>query len=144
MSTSSLVPPGSSLLPPAKGDSDLRGRTPDEITPPDNVLLHVRGLKKYFPIRRGLMSRTVGQVKAVDGVTFWLRKGETLGVVGESGSGKTTTGRAILRLIEPTEGSALFDGRDIFTMGDDELRQLRRRAQIVFQDPYGSLNPRMT
>jgi oligopeptide/dipeptide ABC transporter ATP-binding protein len=134
----------STTLPPAKGDSDTRGRTPGEITPPADTLLHVRGLKKYFPIKRGLLSKTVGEVKAVDGVTFWLSRAETLGLVGESGSGKTTAGRSILRLIEPTGGSALFDGRDIFELSDDELRQLRRRAQIVFQDPFGSLNPRMT
>ena len=132
------------ILPPAKGDSDTRGRTPDDITPPDDTLLYVKGLKKYFPIRRGLLSKTVGQVKAVDGVTFWVRRGETLGLVGESGSGKTTAGRTVLRLLEPTEGSATFDGQDVFALSADEMRRLRRRAQIVFQDPFGSLNPRLT
>ena len=112
--------------------------------PPADVLLDVRDLKKYFPIKRGLMSKTVGQVKAVDGVSFWLRRGETLGLVGESGSGKSTTGRTLLRLLEPTAGSAMFNGKDVFAMDQDELRQMRRKAQIVFQDPYGSLNPRMT
>jgi oligopeptide transport system ATP-binding protein len=131
-------------LPPAKGDSDLSGRTPDELPAPTDTLLHVSGLKKYFPIKRGFLSHTVGQVKAVDGVTFWVRRGETLGLVGESGSGKTTAGRTLLRLIEPTAGTALFEGKDIFQMEQDDLRRMRRRAQIVFQDPYGSLNPRMT
>jgi oligopeptide/dipeptide ABC transporter ATP-binding protein len=132
------------MLPPAKGDSDLSGRTVDAAPAPADALLDVRDLKKYFPIRKGLLSRKVGEVKAVDGVTFWLRKGETLGLVGESGSGKSTTGRAILRLHEPTAGTALFAGRNIFEMDEDELRKLRRRAQIVFQDPFGSLNPRLT
>ena len=132
------------VLPPAKDDSDLSGRTLGEMPAPHDALLEVRDLKKYFPIRKGLLSRQVGGVKAVDGVSFWLRKGETLGLVGESGSGKSTTGRAILRLHEPTGGSAHFDGRNIFEMDDDELRRLRRRAQIVFQDPFGSLNPRLT
>jgi oligopeptide/dipeptide ABC transporter ATP-binding protein len=131
-------------LPAAKGDSDLNGRTFGEVPAPPDALLDVRDLKKHFPIRKGLLSRRVGEVKAVDGVTFWLRKGETLGLVGESGSGKSTTGRAILRLLEPTAGAAWFDGRNIFEMDDDELRKLRRRAQIVFQDPFGSLNPRLT
>jgi oligopeptide/dipeptide ABC transporter ATP-binding protein len=131
-------------LPPAKGDSDLRGQTPEDIEPPADALLVVRGLKKYFPIKKGFFQRHAGDVKAVDGVSFVLRKGETLGLVGESGCGKTTTGRAILRLIEPSAGEAVFEGRDIFTMGKDELRRLRRRAQIVFQDPFSSLNPRMT
>src|SRR5688572_7624521 len=132
------------MLPPPKGDSDLGGRTPVESPAPPDALLDVRDLKKYFLIKKGLLSRKVGDVKAVDGVTFWLRRGETLGLVGESGSGKSTTGRAILRLHEPTAGSAMFDGRNIFEMDEDELRKLRRRAQIVFQDPFGSLNPRMT
>jgi oligopeptide/dipeptide ABC transporter ATP-binding protein len=112
--------------------------------PPADVLLDVRDLKKHFPIRRGLLSRTVGALKAVDGISFSVRRGETLGLVGESGSGKSTTGRALLRLIEPTAGSARFNGRNIFEMNEDELRALRRKAQIVFQDPFGSLNPRMT
>jgi oligopeptide transport system ATP-binding protein len=135
---------GPVTLPPAKGDSDLRGQTPEEMEPPADALLVVRGLKKYFPIKKGFLSRHVGDVKAVDGLSFFLRKGETLGLVGESGCGKSTTGRAILRLEEPTAGSAHFDGRDIFGMGKDELRRMRRRVQIVFQDPYSSLNPRMT
>jgi oligopeptide/dipeptide ABC transporter ATP-binding protein len=104
----------------------------------------VRGLKKYFPIHKGFFNSHVGDVKAVDGVSFALRRGETLGVVGESGCGKSTTGRAILRLIDATEGSAEFAGRNIFEMDRDELRKLRRRAQIIFQDPFSSLNPRMT
>jgi oligopeptide/dipeptide ABC transporter ATP-binding protein len=135
---------GSVPLAPPKGDSDERGRTPDQVVRPQDTLLEVSGLKKYFPITSGLLSRTTGQVKAVDGVTFYVRRGETLGLVGESGSGKTTAGRALLRLIEPTEGSVRFDGKDVVTMGREDLRMLRRRAQIVFQDPYGSLNPRMT
>ncbi|MFO7260366.1 MAG: ABC transporter ATP-binding protein [bacterium] len=135
---------GGLVLPPAKGDSDLGGRTVEEAPPPEDALLVVRGLTKYFPLRRGLFGRVRGYVRAVDGVSFWLRRGETLGLVGESGSGKTTAGRTILRLIEPTAGSAFFAGRDIFQMDSRELRRFRRRAQIVFQDPFGSLNPRMT
>ena len=107
-------------------------------------LIEVTGLKKYFPIKRGLLSKTVGHVKAVDDVTFSIRKGETLGLVGESGCGKTTTGRALLRLIEPTAGSVLFEGREVTTMTTAEMRTLRRKMQIVFQDPYSSLNPRIT
>ncbi len=140
----SPIPDPRSVLPPSKGDSDLRGRTPDDVAPPAQVLLRVQGLKKHFPIKRGLLSRTVGQVRAVDGVSFWVAKGETLGLVGESGSGKTTAGRTVLRLIEPTAGNAWFEGQDIFALAAEDLRRLRRRAQIVFQDPYGSLNPRLT
>ena len=106
-------------------------------------LLEVRGLQTWFPIRRGLLQRITGHVKAVDGVDFTLGAGQTLGLVGESGCGKTTVGRSILRLIEPTGGEVLFEGRDVRRMGAEELRLLRRRMQIIFQDPGGSLNPRM-
>jgi peptide/nickel transport system ATP-binding protein len=115
----------------------------------DAVLLEVRNLKKYFPIKRGFFRQVVGNVKAVDGVSFTIKKGETFGLVGESGCGKTTTGRSILRLIEPTSGEILFDapgmGRvDVRLMSGSQMRALRRHMQIVFQDPYGSLNPRLT
>jgi oligopeptide/dipeptide ABC transporter ATP-binding protein len=139
------IEPPVGVLPPAKGDSHLGGRTPDDMEPPADALLVVKGLRTHFPIKKGaLLGRQVGVVRAVDGVSFHLRKGETLGLVGESGCGKTTTGRTILRLIEPTEGSAHYEGRDIFKMSKEDLRRLRRHAQIVFQDPYSSLNPRMT
>lgn len=112
--------------------------------PAGEVLLEVRDLKKHFPITGGLLSRTIGYVHAVDGVSFDVKKGETLGLVGESGCGKTTTGRAVLRLIEPTSGSVKFQGQDILKLNKRELRKLRREMQIIFQDPFGSLNPRMS
>jgi len=111
---------------------------------PDNVLLTVRGLKTYFPIRRGVLSRISGYVLAVDGVDLTVRRGQTLGLVGESGSGKTTVGRTILRLIPATAGEVRFDGQDVLAAKGKELRDLRGRMQIIFQDPVGSLNPRMT
>jgi oligopeptide transport system ATP-binding protein len=112
---------------------------------PDNKpLLQVRGLKKYFPIHKGLFRSLVGTVKAVDDLSFDLMPKETLGLVGESGCGKTTVGRSLLRLIEPTAGEAHFMGKDIFELGSRELRQYRKNMQIIFQDPYSSLNPRMT
>jgi oligopeptide transport system ATP-binding protein len=107
-------------------------------------LLKVRDLVKRFPIRGGILSRTIGQVHAVDGVSFDLPAGETLGVVGESGCGKSTTGRCILRLIEPTSGEVWFEGRSVTGANKDELRALARDMQIIFQDPFASLNPRMT
>ena len=107
-------------------------------------LLSVRNLRKEFPIRKGVFSRQVGAVKAVNDVSFDVARGETLGVVGESGCGKTTTGRTILRLLEPTSGEIRFEGRDVRAMGTSELRALRREMQIIFQDPVSSLNPRMT
>ncbi len=107
-------------------------------------LLEIENLKKYFPIKGGIFQKTVGYVRAVDGVSFFLNRGESLGLVGESGCGKSTTARAILRLIEPTAGTILFEGTDVRQLRDRELRNLRRDMQIVFQDPYASLDPRRT
>jgi len=107
-------------------------------------LLSVRGLTKHFPIRTGVLQRVTGAVKAVDHVSFDVARGETLALVGESGCGKTTTGRALLRLVEPTSGTVQFDGVDVLALKGESLRRMRRHMQIVFQDPYGSLNPRMT
>src|SRR3989440_3940448 len=107
-------------------------------------LIEVRGLKTWFPVRSGVVSRITGHVRAVDGVDLTISQGETLGLVGESGCGKSTLGRSILRLIEPTSGSIRFDGQELMGQSQRQLRPLRRRMQLIFQDPYASLNPRMT
>jgi oligopeptide transport system ATP-binding protein len=110
----------------------------------NDFLLEVHSLKKYFPIRRGVFQRHVGDVKAVDGVSFSIKRGETLGLVGESGCGKSTTGKTILQLERPTAGEVIFEGQNLAQMKGEDLRQMRRRMQIIFQDPFASLNPRMT
>ncbi len=106
-------------------------------------LIQVKNLKKYFPVRAGVMQRVVAQVQAVDDVSFSIKKGETLGMVGESGCGKTTVGRTMLRLVEPTEGSVVYDGKDVFKLKSNGLKSVRRDLQIIFQDPYASLDPRV-
>lgn len=107
-------------------------------------LLEVRNLEKYFDIKGGVFGRKIGEVKAVDGVSFHVNKGETLGIVGESGCGKSTTGKSILRLIEPTAGEVIFEGQNLLTLSKEDMRKMRRDIQIIFQDPYASLNPRHT
>jgi peptide/nickel transport system ATP-binding protein len=134
------------LFPPAESvrarKDEARGARHGSGEP--EVILQVRGLTKHFPIKGGVFQTVVGNVKAVDGVSFDIRKGETLGLVGESGCGKSTTGRLVLRLQEPTSGTVSFEGRDLFALRKRELRAQRRNLQIIFQDPFASLNPRMT
>ncbi|KYH30890.1 oligopeptide transport ATP-binding protein OppF [Clostridium tepidiprofundi DSM 19306] len=108
------------------------------------TVIKVENLKKYFPIKGGIFKKTIGNVKAVDGISFEIKKGETVGLVGESGCGKSTTGRTMLRLLEKTEGNVYFKGEDIFKLEKKELRSMRPKMQIIFQDPYSSLNPRMS
>jgi oligopeptide transport system ATP-binding protein len=108
------------------------------------VLLKVDGLKKYFPLTGGILGKQTGAVKAVDDISFWVNKGETLGLVGESGCGKSTTGRMLMRLIDPTEGQVVFEGKDLVTLSDSDMRKARKDMQMVFQDPFASLNPRHT
>lgn len=110
----------------------------------EQYILEVRNLKKYFPITSGVFSRVVNYVKAVDNISFHIKSGETLGLVGESGCGKTTVSRVVLRLTEPTAGNVFFEGQDIFTLKGRELKRLRKDMQIIFQDPYSSLNPRLS
>jgi oligopeptide transport system ATP-binding protein len=139
----SLAP--DSLAPPASLSTQeiaALGRQPDPGRP--RTLVATDRLAKYFPVRGGWLSRTTKFVRAVDGVSIRVRRGQTLGLVGESGCGKSTLGRLILRLIEPTFGRIVYDGRDLVPLSQSELRPLRRKMQIIFQDPYSSLNPRMT
>lgn len=110
----------------------------------NETILDVRDLKMYFPVTRGLLRRKVADVKAVDGVTFKLKKGETLGLVGESGCGKTTVGRCIIRLYQPTDGQILFEGEDITRLPEEKIRNIRRKVALIFQDPYSSLDPRQS
>ncbi|MBX6723206.1 MAG: ABC transporter ATP-binding protein, partial [Dactylosporangium sp.] len=127
-----------STAPPATTESTARN-----LGPAEEPILSVRNLQKYYPIAGGFLGRTTGYVRAVDGISFDVKAGETFGLVGESGCGKTTTGRSILRLEEPTGGEVIFDGRDIRKLRPAQLRKARRDMQIIFQDPYASLDPRM-
>jgi oligopeptide transport system ATP-binding protein len=129
------------MSPRAEGATATSGRGTPET---GEILLDVRNLVKHFTVGGGMFGRRAGTVRAVDGVSFTLRRGETLGLVGESGCGKTTTGRCILQLERPTSGQVIFEGQDLATLSDADVRPFRRRMQVIFQDPYASLNPRMT
>jgi len=124
--------------------TDAKDKKDKAATAKSETLLEVRNLRKYFPIRGGIFSRVVANVKAIEDVSFKIQRGEVVGLVGESGSGKTTVGRSILRLIEPTAGEVLFDGVDITKLSKSQMREYRKRMQIIFQDPFASLNPRMS
>lgn len=141
-----LLHPGSKKPPAESLSVSGNDQLSDAVVLPDGSepLLEVRGLKVYFSVRKGFFQRVMGHVKAVDGVSFQVYQGQTLGLVGESGCGKTTTGRALLRLIEPTAGEVYYQGVDLASLRGERLQKMRRRMQIIFQDPYGSLNPRMT
>lgn len=128
----------------ASATADVRSATSPSAQTAEDTILEVRDLKKYFPIKGGLFNRVQGQVKAVDGVSFRLRRGHTMGLVGESGCGKSTTGRTILRLVgEKTGGDVLFNGREVYDLSHAEMREMRTKMQIIFQDPYSSLSPRL-
>ena len=123
-------------------EQTLEKNAPSDVKNND-IMLEVRNLKQYFPIKAGLMERVVGYVRAVDGISFKIQRGKTMGLVGESGCGKTTAGKTILRLIEKTSGDVIFDGTDVYSLNRKQLRELRPRMQIIFQDPFSSLSPRL-
>lgn len=124
--------------------TNLKSQEEQAADSPHDVLVKVRDLKKHFPIKRGVFRRQVGAVQAVDGISFDIRRGETLGLVGESGCGKSTAGRTILQLLKPTAGEVHWEGKDLAKIGKSEMRRARRHMQMIFQDPYACLNPRMT
>jgi len=133
-----------SLCARATAGSGREKRFRERMNALDNIILSVQGLKKHFPVRRGFFQRVIGSIQAVDGVDFDIEAGKTLGLVGESGCGKSTVSRLILKLLEPDEGKIIFQGQDVSGLSQSQMKPLRKEMQIIFQDPYGSLNPRMT